>query len=88
MVQLGGECDLEKEPLSTEYGSQVGPEHLDRHFSVVLEVACEIYGCHAAVPKLALEHVAILESGNDRGGSLDRHMVQRRIVQSAGRTAR
>jgi hypothetical protein len=65
VIESGCQSDLGQESLPAEHCGQLGPEHLDGHFAVVLEVVGEIYRGHAAVPKLAFEHVAIAECGSE-----------------------
>ena len=46
-----------------EDGRQLRPEHLERDLAVVAEVVREVDRGHAALPQLALEAVAVGESG-------------------------
>ena len=47
--------------------AELGPEDLDRHLAVVLEVVGELDGGHAAAAELALEGVAARERGGEPG---------------------
>jgi hypothetical protein len=57
MLEPRGEPDLSEEALGPERVRQLGMEHLERHRAVVLEVAGEEDGGHAAAAELALERV-------------------------------
>ena len=51
-----------------EHRAELGAEHLERDLAVVLEVAGEVDGGHAARAELALDDVPIIECcGNQRG---------------------
>jgi acetylornithine deacetylase/succinyl-diaminopimelate desuccinylase-like protein len=53
VLEPGGEADLALEPLEAERGGEAGVEHLEGHRAVVLEVAGEVDGGHAAPADLA-----------------------------------
>jgi hypothetical protein len=57
VLESGGEGDLAAESLRTECGGEVGVEQLQRDGAVVLRVAGEEDGGHAATAKLTLEEV-------------------------------
>ena len=38
MLQLGGDLDLAQKALGSQGRRQLGPQHLDRHFTVVLQI--------------------------------------------------
>src|SRR5687767_2776561 len=61
MLELGGEADLALEAFGAQR-TELGPEHLERHRAVVLEVTGEIDRSHAPAPKLTLERVAPAQS--------------------------
>ena len=63
MMQIGGDFNLAEEPLGTNDDGEFGPEHLDRHFAVVLQVLGEVDGRHAAAPDLSLDGVAVGKGG-------------------------
>ena len=58
MLQIGGDADLAEESFDAEHGAELGIEHLERDAAVVLDVAREVHGGHAAAPDLALDGVA------------------------------
>lgn len=60
--------DLQAEPLGAEGGAELGMEKLERDGAVVLEIAGQIDGSHAAAPDLALEHELTPERVHDVGG--------------------
>ena len=66
----GGEADLALEALRPERGGELGVEDLQGDGAVMLEVVGEIDGRHAAAPELALEAVAVLQSGGERLGDV------------------
>ena len=63
MLQVGGDLNLLEEPLGAQHGGQLGPEDLDRHFSVVFEVLGEVDRGHAARAEFFLDDVAVSEGG-------------------------
>src|SRR5687767_15911784 len=62
--------DLVQKPLGAQGPGDLGPEHLDRDRSIVLEVIGEVHHGHAALPQLALDPVAVAQGA---GELLDRH---------------
>src|SRR4029434_2381149 len=52
VVELGGEPDLGQKPLPPEHSSQLGPQHLEGHFAIMLEVPREIARGHVTLPQL------------------------------------
>ena len=58
-----GELDFAEEPLGSQRRGQLGPEDLDRHLAMVLEVFGEIDRGHAARTQLFLDGVAVGEGG-------------------------
>jgi hypothetical protein len=48
VMELGGEADLVEKALPAEDGRQLGAEHLDGDFALVLEVVGEVDRGHAA----------------------------------------
>jgi uncharacterized membrane protein YfcA len=62
MLQPGRQADLLEETFRSQGGGQVRMQHLEGDWPVMLEVAGEVDGGHAAVPQLALEDVS-LEQG-------------------------
>ena len=69
VVETGGEADLTLEPLGAERGPEIGIEHLQRDEPVVLQVAGEIHGGHAATAEHALQEISVAERfGEQIGG--------------------
>ena len=62
MLQSGSDFDLSEEPVAAQRGGQLRSEHLDRDLAVVSHVLGEVDRGHAALPELALEHVAVAKS--------------------------
>ena len=50
--------DLGEEPLGAQCSAQVGVEDLDGDVAIVLEIAREVHGDHAALSELAFDAVA------------------------------
>ena len=63
LVLLGGYLDLTEEPFRAESGGKVGPEHLDGHLAMMLEILGQVDGCHAAATDLAVNTVTVGEGG-------------------------
>ena len=90
MLQAGGQLDLAKEPLATERLRQIGTQHFDCDFAIVLVVVGEVDRGHPARSELALESIVIGERIGQGGGGLHAAKVHRAGVdcqhasQSAG----
>ena len=69
MLQAGCELDLAQEPLGAQRARELGVEHLEGHRAVVLEIAGEVDGGHAAAAELALDAVAVTERVGERAGA-------------------
>ena len=63
VLEAGGGLDLPEEAVGAECGGELGAEKLDGDEAIVLEVAGEVDGGHAAATELALDVVAIDEGG-------------------------
>ena len=63
MGEIGGDFDLPEEAVGAEGVGQLGVEHLEGDGPAVAEVAGEVDRGHAAPAELALEAIAIGESG-------------------------
>jgi hypothetical protein len=61
VLQVGSEPDLAEKALASNPGGELGPEQLDRDGAVMLQVAGEIDGRHAAAAELPLDAVAVGE---------------------------
>jgi hypothetical protein len=59
-------ADLTLEAVRAECGGQLGMEDLQRDRAVVLEVVSEVDGGHPTASELALDDVAICQSGFER----------------------
>jgi len=59
VLEGGSKADFSEEALGPEHGAQLGAEHLQRDWTIVLEVAGQVDRSHATAPELALERVAI-----------------------------
>jgi len=67
VLQVCRDADCAQEPLDAEHRAELGAEDLERDRAVVLRVARQEHGGHAALPDLALDTVAIGErSGQAR----------------------
>jgi hypothetical protein len=62
MVEVGDDPDLAKEAFGSERGGQLGAQHLDRHVSLVLEVASEIHRPHPTGTEAPLHSVPTCQS--------------------------
>ena len=70
VLEVGRGLDLAQEPLGADHGRELGPEHLDRHPAIVLEVLGQVDGGHAALAELALEAVAVGEGVGQAAGGM------------------
>ncbi len=59
MLEVGGRPDFGQEPLGAEGRGELGVQHLDGDVAVVLQVVGEIDRGHPALPKLAVDPVAL-----------------------------
>src|SRR6476660_485138 len=84
VLQVGRETDLSQEALGAKDCRQFGPEQLERHGPVMLQVAGEIDCGHAAAPELAVEAVAIMERISQCRGPGQEASVSRSTCESAG----
>src|SRR6185295_15178056 len=73
MLQGGGGLDFPHEPVGSDHRSELGPEHLDRHLTVVLEVLRQVHGGHASRTDLPLDAVAV--SQGVREALVDGHLI-------------
>jgi len=62
MPEVRRRLDLEQEPLGAERLGQRGLQHLQRDFTLVTKVGCQIDGGHPALAELALYVIAPCES--------------------------
>jgi hypothetical protein len=68
VLQPGGEFDFLEKAVGPQRTGDLGPEDLECDPPLVLEVAGEIDGGHAAPPELALDRVAVREAGLQKSG--------------------
>ena len=61
MLQVGGDLDLGQEPFEAEYGTEFGFQDFQRDIAVVLDIAREVDGGHAALAELAFDGVPARE---------------------------
>ena len=65
MLEVGGGLDLTEEPLGADDRGQFGPQHLEGHLAVVLQVLRQVHRGHAAGAELPLDAVAVGEGGGE-----------------------
>jgi hypothetical protein len=58
MVQLGRDADFAEKPLGADSCAEVGTQHLQRHVTIVLEIARQVDRRHAATTDLSPHLVA------------------------------
>ena len=63
VLEPGGGLDLPQEALGPERGGELGAEHLDGHLAVVPQVLRQVDRGHPPAPELALDDVAVGQSG-------------------------
>ena len=64
VLQVGGGLDLAEKTLGADHRGELGSQHLDGDFAIVLEVLCEVHRGHATGAQLPLETVAVGEGGS------------------------
>ncbi len=67
MLQVGGGADLAQEAVGADGGGQLGAQNLDRHLSLMPEVAGEIDRRHAALTQFTLDAVAVGKRSGEPG---------------------
>jgi len=70
VIEPGADANLLQESLGAQCGGQLGPEHLERHFAIVLQIASEIHRRHPAGADLTLQRVAVPECLAERRGNV------------------
>jgi hypothetical protein len=63
VLELGGGLDFVQKMVGPERGGELGAEHLQGHLSAVSEIARQVDCGHAPAAELALEDVAVGQSG-------------------------
>ena len=82
MLQAGGQLDLAEESIGAQGRGKLGPEQLDRHGAMVLQILGEIDRRHAAGPDFPLDLVPL---GKRRLELVEcRHELGRRKVTGEG----
>ena len=61
MLQRGRHANLTQKPLGAEHRAELGVEHFERNAALVLLVAREKHGGHAAASDLAIDRVRLAE---------------------------
>ena len=72
MLEPGGDLDFAEEALRPQRLGQGGMQHLERHRARVREILGQVHRGHAPAAQLALQPVAVRQSGRQsRGDPLD-----------------
>ena len=64
MVEPGGDPHFAEKAIGADDGAQVGTKHFDGDLAVVLQIAREVDGGHAARADLALDGIPVRERGS------------------------
>ena len=80
MIQARGQLNLSKKALAAERFSEIGMQHFDRDFPIVLEVVGQVDGGHPARAELAVEAIAIGERFDQCNGGVHAGRVHRGAV--------
>ena len=67
MVKLRDQPDFPEESLATKLGRHVGPQHLQRHIAVVLQIVREVDCGHPALAQFAVEAIAVAQGTGKLG---------------------
>ena len=86
VLQAGGDADFPEEAVAPDGRCQFGPQDLDGHPSLVLQVLRQVHDGHAPAPELALESVAAGQGGLRAAEEVQG--VHHGNVRGAGRGAR
>ena len=76
VLEPGGDLDFAKEALRPQRLSQGGMQHLERHRALVPEVLGQVHRGHAPAAQLALQQVAVRESGRQSRGQVPRRRLE------------
>ncbi len=63
VLEIGGRLDFLDEPFGAEEGSELRPQHFDRHLAAVLQGFGGVDRCHAARAEFFLDGIAVGEGG-------------------------
>ena len=80
MIQARGQLNLSKKALAAERFGEIGMQHFDRDFPIVLEVVGQVDGGHPARAELAVEAIAI----GERFDQERRASTRRGYIEQAG----
>ena len=83
VLEPGGGGDLAAEAVGAHRHGERGPEHLERHGPLVLEVLRQVDRGHAAASELALEGVAAAQSVLECRTRIGQESVRRWGVRNA-----
>src|SRR2546428_12750987 len=70
VIQPRGDLDLSQKPVRPEHRRQFGPENLDRHLAVVLQIVSQVHGGHAPAAQLPRDRVSTRERSPHAGKSI------------------
>jgi len=70
MIQPRGQLNLSKKALAAERFGEIGMQHFDRDFPIVLDVAGQVDGGHPARAELTVEAIAIGERFDQCNGGV------------------
>src|SRR5207249_3415400 len=70
VLEIRGDLDFRQEALDTEHRTELRIQDLERNSAIVLDVAREIHGRHAAAPDLAVDGVAAGKCGGELSESV------------------
>jgi hypothetical protein len=74
-MELGGNADLAREALSAQQRGEIGTQHLDGDLGIVLQVARQVHGRHAAASDFAHDGI----SPGEQAGLFLLRVDQRRL---------
>ncbi len=69
-IQAGGQLNLSKKAFAAEGFGEIGSEHLDRDFPIVLVVVGQVDRRHPARAELAVDPIAIGQRFDQGGGGV------------------
>ena len=67
MVKLRDQPDFSHESLAAQLGRDVGPQHLQGHIAVVLQIVREVDCRHSALAQFAVEAIAVAQGAGKLG---------------------
>ena len=67
MVKLRDQSDFSQESLAAKLSRDVGPQHLQGHIAVVLQIVREVDCRHPALAQFAVEAVAVAQGTGKLG---------------------